>query len=106
MELALNFGTPFEHLAQSMTEREFQAWAEYRVKRQLPLARLEIYLAQIACWCARAAGHNVDLQDFIIELADPTSEENKPAIKEATDEDLAAAMTAFAFRPRIKKRKG
>jgi len=100
MELALNFGIPFEQLRQTMTEREFQSWAEYRNRRRMPLERLELYLAQIACWCARTTGANGSINDFMIEFV------SAPSLPEGTSKDLAEAVVEFGFSPRFKKEKG
>ncbi|MBI3150086.1 MAG: hypothetical protein HYZ17_16400 [Betaproteobacteria bacterium] len=71
-----------------MPEWQFTQWQHYAARRMLPQRRIELYLAQIAMWSAKAAGvQNAQLTDF---LFDPEDESDEPA-------DAAAF---FKFSPR------
>jgi hypothetical protein len=73
-----------------MPEWQFQQWQHYAARRMLPQRRLELYLAQIAMWSAKAAGvQNDQLTDF---LFDP--------VEDSADD----AAVFFKFNPRPKKR--
>ena len=85
---------PAGALARAMPEREFNDWQRYAARRMLPQRRIEMYLAQIAMLIAKtnggAAGKGLD--DFMLDP--PPDEPDEP------DDDLAAAVEFFGFRPR------
>ena len=73
---------PPHQLAAVLPEREFISLQRYAAKKMLPQRRLELYLAQIGMWSARAAGaKDVTLQDFLFEIRD----EGEPTVDEAED---------------------
>lgn len=75
-----------------MPEWQFAQWQHYAARKMLPNRRLELYLAQIAMWTAKAAGaKSVQLTDF---LFDPVQAQDEPA----------DAAQFFGFSPRKKKR--
>jgi hypothetical protein len=97
MNLALAFGQPYEQLADSMSEREFRAWARHGARWGLPARRIELQLAQIAWLIAKTMGGatDVDLRDFLFDPDD--TRELSP------EEKAAVAKQAFAFNPRKRK---
>jgi hypothetical protein len=92
LDLALEMGVSPQELARDMPEWQFAQWQHYAARKMLPNRRLELYLAQLAMWTAKAAGvKNVQLTDFLFDHVE------KP-------DEPADAAAFFQFRPRKKKR--
>lgn len=91
LDLALQFGMPFETLQRTMSERELRIWDRRARERGLPTQRIEWHLAQIAMVLARVFGSkDAKLKDFLIEPA-------------REDEGLDGLKSAFDFKPRKKR---
>lgn len=75
-----------------MTEAEFREWQQYAATRMLPARRIELHLAQIAMYVARASGvvwKSID--DFLFELPGDDDDD-----VEASADD---ARAFFGFNP-------
>jgi hypothetical protein len=85
---------PAGALARAMPEREFNDWQRYAARRMLPQRRIEMYLAQIAMLIAKTNGgaSGKGLDDFMLDP--PPDDPDEP------EDDLAAAVEFFGFRPR------
>lgn len=96
MDLALEMGMTADGLLRSMSARELEAWRAYSARKMLPQRRIEIYLAQIAMWVAKAFGGAKDatLDDFMFDPdpIDAESDEDGDAVPDAGD--LAAFFGA------------
>ena len=92
MELALELGMTEAQLKRSMRESELVRWDKFRLRRGLPMRRLEVQLAQIALILAKTAGaKNVNLSDFLLFDEPPDA--------------LEAAKDAFGFKPKGRRTK-
>ena len=110
MDLALEFGIPFEELRERLTERELNEWYRYARKFLLPTQRLGIYLAQLTMWAAKAApngiGMGMTVEDFIVPppaFLDAIEDEEDPAPREVTDLTVGEMHAELGFRPSKKK---
>lgn len=99
MDLALALGQPVNHLARTMSVREFARWSNYASKRMLPWRRMECYLAQIAQMIAMTGGaREAKLEDYLFQP--------REVLEEVDEEELLAqAIEEFDFKPRNVNRK-
>lgn len=96
MSLALHLGMPVDLMLRSMTDAEFRRWMVYAGRRQLPLARIELLLAQLAMVVARMGGSKkAKVADFMLREPEEELPENVTPIE--------AAKRAFGFNPRKKR---
>lgn len=97
MALALHLGMPVELMLRSMTEAEFSRWMVYASRRQLPLDRIELLLAQIPMVLSRLLSRNskAKVADFMLHQPDIDFPDNVTPIE--------AAKRAFGFSPRKKQ---
>lgn len=84
-----------------MPEWQFKQWQHYAARRMLPQRRLELYLAQIALWSAKAAGvANPSLTDF---LFDPPDGADEVDAEGEVSPEVAASFFGFTPRPKSKE---
>ncbi len=99
MDLALEFGVPYDHLRRTMGMDELLLWADYRNRREFPSRRIEVYLAQVCAWIARTAGHNVRIPDFFIDF----DVKSMRADIDLDEIDVEQVKDAFGFAPTMRK---
>jgi hypothetical protein len=73
-------------LKRGMAEREFTRWQLYANKYRLPQRRIELYLAQVALWCARGpTSADVGFDEFLFDPPEDVVLDTFEATAEAMD---------------------